>query len=170
MSDFVQQLLYLSAVLVAVGFAFGMPKRQRRAGVLLAVSVLANWLFIQWTYTAYSPMWFLKQAGLPIKFLDLWMLADAVVGLVAISAAWRWWFGWTIWAIVLVQELVYFLYQQGLDQSAMLTILDKTLLAMVAVFLFAGGPGVWNFLRRCLGGGSLHGGEIAAQGSPRETR
>lgn len=118
---------------VAVIVAGHAPPEHRRVAVALAAGCLANWLFCGWTYRA--PVLVQRHA------IELWTMADAAVGMAAVTLAHRFWLGWAVWAVSIVQVGFHLLHAQMAD-AAYLFWLDKLLLAQLACFLMVGGNGV----------------------------
>lgn len=125
--------LYLVLCGAAIWFAAHSPIDQRRDAVTVAGALLANWLFCAWTYVA--------PASVQELAPDLWAVADMAVGALAVMLAWRHWWGWAIYGLVMAQEC--FHAARGVvGVDAYLTALDRLLLAMIACFIVLGGRGV----------------------------
>lgn len=141
----IEALTYAGLCAAACGFAACAPRGQRFGALTVAASLNANWWICAWSYSSSSP-----QAALGITAIDLWCLLDLAVGVTALVAGVRHWWGWALWFIAIGQEC--FHMGHFLLENQMYTFwLDKLLLAQVAVFFLIGGRSVSNWLLGVLG-------------------
>lgn len=127
--------LCAAAIVVA---AHALPER-RNAAFGLAVLCLMNWVFVGWTYRADMDA---------DDAIQLWAIADAALGIFAIRYAWRFWLGWTLWALT-IMHVCFHIGHLWLPDETYTFWLDAILLAELACFLKVGGNGVRD---RLLGG------------------
>lgn len=140
-----EALVYAGLCAAACGFAVCAPRGQRLAAFVVAVALNANWWICAWTYSASPP-----QAALGISAVDLWCLLDLSVGVSALVAGVRHWWGWALWFLAVGQEC----FHMGhflLENQTYTFWLDKLLLAQVAVFVLIGGRRVSTWLLGVLG-------------------
>ncbi len=121
----------------------------RREACLIALLIFANWLLYISAWTDLSPRDGLKAAGMDISSPDLWMFADALVGFVAVLIARHWWWGWAVWALMILQECIHAGMQFDFYPFESYTYaLNWTFWALLSVFFLNGGKGVLDGLRR----------------------
>lgn len=119
----------------------------RREATWLAALMLGNFVFCAMAYTPYAPKYALAALGVDVSSKDLWMIADATLGAAALLAFNRWW-GWAVWAVASTQVAVHLVYKVSpFDPVAYSDRLGLLLHGQQAVFLLAGGPGGFDFLR-----------------------
>lgn len=140
-----EALIYLGLCMGAVVFAVHAPRGERLAASILAGGLLANWLFVAWTYAALSPQAAIRGWGLPIHATDLWAMADLALGALAVRVGWHRWWGWAVFSLSMGHLCMH--PARPLLGDALYTFwLDKILLAQVAVFILIGGRGIANRL------------------------
>jgi hypothetical protein len=136
-------LVYAVLLVCAIIFASFAPKDDRREAQLLALLLLVNWVSFVATYTPYSPA-----RALGMRPQDWWAMMDGLCGVVAMLAFQRWW-GWALWAISILQEILHAGHDFGwYDQFTYTDYLDSVLRAQIALFFLIGGRGVGDFLYR----------------------
>lgn len=109
----------------------------------LAALLALNFLFCALAWTPYAPKLALAAVGIHLSSKDIWMLADAVYGSVAITIMfWRWW-GWALWLLAFAQVGLHLARQSALITPDFYSDrLDNVLHAQLAVFFVIGGHGV----------------------------
>ena len=135
-----ETLAYAGLCAAACGFAACAPHGQRLGAFFVSLAFNANWWLCAWTYSASPP-----QTYLGMSAVDLWCLFDLAVGVTALVAGVRHWWGWALWFIAIAQEC----FHTGhflLENQTYTFWLDKLLLAQVAVFFLIGGRSVSNWL------------------------
>lgn len=114
---------------------------------------LAALLFVGWFeyILAWTP---LKPANLFLGLLnskDLWAIMDGIFGALAVTTAYRYWWGWGLLLTSLCQETLHAAYWLGAyDFGVYSGFLDVTFLAQIGVFVFMGGRGVRDSLHRSI--------------------
>lgn len=154
---------------VAIVFAAHAPDH-RSAAVTLAALMTLGWAFYVSAWTDASPAMALAALGLPVTNKDMWSVMDALFGFAAIALAFMTWWGWALWATALTATAMHLSYRYGAgDFDAYSHVLDKILLAQMAIFYVIGGRGVADRIARVgtrcrrilpMGGGS------GTQGAP----
>jgi hypothetical protein len=140
-----EAIVYLALCVGAVTFATHAPKGERLAASILAAGLLANWLFVAWTYATSSPQAAIRSWGLPIHATDLWAIADLALGALAVRVGWHRWWGWAVFSLSMGHLCMH--PARSLIGDTLYTFwLDKILLAQVAVFILIGGRGIANRL------------------------
>jgi hypothetical protein len=140
-----EALIYLGLCMGTVVFAAHAPKGERLAASILAGGLLANWLFVAWTYAPMSPQAAIRSWGLPIHATDLWAVADLALGALAVRVGWHRWWGWAVFSLCMAHLCMH--PARPLIGDELYTFwLDKILLAQVAVFILIGGRGIANRL------------------------
>lgn len=128
-------MIYGALLLAAMAFAAHAPKEERAAALCLSALLLGNWLLCGWTYAEHPP-----QRWVGITAVDLWSIADALLGAAAVALTCRWW-GWAIWSLTVMQIALH-LFRGAMPDAAYTGWLDVLLQAQIACFLVLGGRGV----------------------------
>lgn len=144
----------LFGIVAGVAFlcAWFAPKGQRAASGTLASLFVANWLLYAASFTDYHPAGPFWSVGWYIRNEDIWAFADAVTALLALALARRFWWGWAIWSLYVVQSIMHMLA----NDFAILPVgvyndgLDATFLMVAACFIVIGGEGLFSVVRRGL--------------------
>lgn len=146
-------LEYLIACVGAVAFAAGFPAGERRAGLVMAIALLANWLFVGWTYEPTSPHLLARAYGFPSQARDFWAVSDALFGGLVYAMGWSeqdqkpYWWSTALWYFAIMQLGLHVARQFcGMESAVYLWGLDKLLLAEVAIFICVGANGVSDWL------------------------
>lgn len=126
------------------------PHEGRWEAVSLACLLLINFILYQLAYTDWSPKWALEHWGVNTTSVQLWMLADAIGGCAAIAIAHRFWWGWALWAIAILQICFHAGMDLNLFPAAFYTdvLLNLALLFQLAIFFVIGGRGLGDVLLR----------------------
>lgn len=120
----------------------------RRAAIILAAALFANWLLYVLAWTPFKPAALFD--GL-LSSKDLWAIMDGLCGMLAVAIAHRYWWGWAMWSAAVMQEFAHGAYLFGLvefggrgflDLSTYSGALNTIFLAQVALFLLIGGRGI----------------------------
>lgn len=132
-------------VLCVVSAAF-FPERDRSAALLSACLFAALWVMFEATY--YMPLTMLWNVGVMLWPEDLWAMFDGIAGLLILAIGFRTWWGWTLWATYIIQEIMHMMYRQlGIwDYPLYGNALDKVFLIQAAVFLLGGSGGVAEYV------------------------
>lgn len=145
-----EALIYPGLCFGAAVFAAHAPLGQRLSAIGLSLVLLANWFFVEWTYTAHPPQAWLRAQGVPSSAVDLWTVADMVLAFAALFFARLRWWGWAIYILCMMQIGAHSFRSNMTDENYTFW-LDKMLLAQVAVFLLLGGKGVSDRLSNVFG-------------------
>lgn len=118
----------------------------RRVALPLAALLFAGWLEYVLAWTPFKPASLFR--GL-LDSKDLWSIVDGIFGALAITTAYRYWWGWALLLTSLCQEVLHAAYWLRVyDFEAYSGFLDITLLAQIGVFVLIGGRGVRDHLHR----------------------
>lgn len=169
------KFLYAFGCVAAVGFATHFPRRQRYAAMLMACGLLTVWVAVEWTYSGYSPKVIIHAlTGVSIVSTDLWPPLDAAFGIAAIALGRRTWWGVALWALATLQCCFHVAFSLGaMDVTVYLSVLDKSLVCEIAVFLVGGYRGVSDRCSSYLGGRAGNGalrGAVAGSSYSRQVR
>ena len=141
---FVNGLLCAAAVLFAAHTG-----KARRVALPLAVLLFAGWLQYILAWTPYKPA---NIFGGLLNSKDLWSIMDGILGALAITTAYRFWWGWALLLTSWCQEVLHVAYWlRAYDFGAYSGFLDLTFLAQIALFLVIGGRGVRDHINRSIG-------------------
>ena len=118
----------------------------RRVALPLAVLLFVGWLEYVLAWTPFKPANLFH--GL-LDSKDLWSIMDGIFGALAITTAYRYWWGWALLLTSLCQEVFHAAYWLRVyDFEAYSSFLDITLLAQIGVFVLIGGRGVRDHFNR----------------------
>ena len=149
MGDLPAQIAWLLGCVAAIGFAAHFPIEQRRNAIVLAVAVLANWAYVQWTYSD-AAVAMLGQAVL----LKTWGAADFAVGVVAVTQIERTWLNISVLVGVVAQEVSHDWYNYGIvSAETYLGQLDIILGMILLLFVIGGAKGAADGIYRFVTGG-----------------
>lgn len=85
MSPETEQILWLLGCVAACWFAAHHPIERRERAITLALLMLANWLFIQSTYSDYGVQFGVGRLGLHYEARTFWGIADFLVALYIVT-------------------------------------------------------------------------------------
>ena len=118
----------------------------RRVALPLAALLFVGWFEYILAWTPFKPANLFH--GL-LNSKDLWSIMDGIFGALAITTAYRYWWGWVLLLTSLCQEVFHAAYWLRVyDFEVYSSFLDIALLAQIGVFVLIGGRGVRDHLHR----------------------
>lgn len=135
-------ILFGLGCVVAIICAAHSPKDGRREAVALSSLLIVNWALFILAYTEWSPKMALDRIGIYTSSIQLWMIADSIIGAMA-TIAYRFWWGRALWAVCVVQILLHIGMEMKLFDPVVYTddLLNAMLLVQLAIFFVIGGAG-----------------------------
>ena len=123
---------------------------------VLSFGFAAGWLLFVTSWGPWSAAMALSDAGIYTTSPEVWAIADATNGMLALRYGHKHWWGFALWFLYVAQCVMHVSFLGGWSWGQYKSGLDATFLMQVAVFLMAGGKGVYDAgMRFCAGDGDL---------------
>ncbi len=143
--------LFMALVAGAYAFALHAPPKHRRAATSVMTAICAVWALYLLAWSPWPPASLFWQFGLPLESEHLWSITDAILAAFVLvngyEADWslrRFWWGWSIFVLLVGQQCFHIMRDFGIIESGVYDqALDLTFLAQLACIYALGGPGVW---------------------------
>jgi hypothetical protein len=145
-----------SGCILAVAFcaAACMKAQERREAMLCVVTLIAVWVIYTASWDAELNLAiFATKHGFPLRTGELWTVMDLFAGLIAITTAWRFWWGLTLYGSFMIETAAHWLRWQMhiMDRVPYYWTLDACFYAQAALFLAMGGPNAAEYITRFFG-------------------
>lgn len=109
-----------------------------------AIGFVVGWLLFVTSWEPWGAALLLSDAGIYTTSPEVWAIADATNGMLALRYGHRHWWGFALWFLYVAQCVMHVSFLGGWSWGQYKTGLDATFLMQVAVFLMVGGKGVYD--------------------------